>query len=289
MNLQLADKNLKKHFENVRKTVPRLLEFLTNKLFEFIVLYHHNRMDALVPINNAYMLLEVQKKFLNRVHTSDGLELFTEELSEDTIEQLKSKGATLKSLEKAGERSKMISKFKLSDEEAAILNQYYEGLPSFKLDGFNAYVKGHEGIEAGDVATVEFKIVLENNDNQLVVDNMLRKSFNYPNQEERILKTPYFYVLIMEKGGKVTNYQKVSFRRFAIPEETGKIRKSITVKSNIVFSAKGDKKLVIKVLNDTYFGVDKDLEKDFIGKLYKYTSINPLSLKMCLLILVYNY
>jgi hypothetical protein len=220
-----------------------------------------------VPINNVYLLIDFLKKYLFRIYTENGLELFTEEISVDTIELLKSKGATLKSLESKGEREKVLTKLQISDEEKDTINQYYEGLPKFNIGECKAFVKGHSNVEAGDITLVDVRINLENHESQLVADNMLRESFNYPGQEDRILKIPYFYVFLMEKGGKIINFEKVPFKNFAKTPESNEIKDHIMVRTKVVFSSHGSKKLTIKVINDTYIGIEKDLEKDITGKL----------------------
>lgn len=61
MNLQMADKDLKRCFDKIRKTAPRQVEFLINRMLEFILLYHHGQFEVLFPINNVYMLIDFLK------------------------------------------------------------------------------------------------------------------------------------------------------------------------------------------------------------------------------------
>ena len=262
MNLQMINKTLKTNFKTVRNAIPKYWEFLIGKMLEMILLYYHHQIQVLIPINNMYMFIDFQKKFLNRVYTDNGLEAFTEELSIDTIDLLKSKGHTLKSLETSDERTKVFSKLKISKEESDIINQYYESLPIFKLGEVKAYVKDHDNIEEGDIATIEVNILLENHENPDVVSNIQRESFNYPGQEDRILKRPNFYVMIMEKGGKLLNYQKVPFKIFWIKEEENKVKNEAKVVFKLMLSTKGEKKFLIKVINDTYIGIDKNLDAE---------------------------
>lgn len=260
MNLQMLNKSLKASFKTIRNTVPKQCEYLIAKMLEFILLYYHNQIQVLVPINNLYLILEFQRRFLNRVYTDNGLETFAEEISIDTIELLKSKGNTLKSLESSSERTKVFTKLKISEEEAETINQYYNSLPQFKFGELTAFVQGHESIEEGDIVTVQVPIILENFENPDVVSNIQRESFNYPGQEDRILKTPNLYVLLMEKGGKLLNYTKVPFAKFNIPGEETKIKDRVTASFKLMLTNKGEKKIVAKVMNDTYLGVDKNLE-----------------------------
>lgn len=265
MNLQLADKNLKKSYDTVRKTVPRQVEFLINKMLEFIILYYHNQFDVLVPINNVYMLADFLKKYLHRVHSENGLELFTEELSFDTIEALQSKGGSLKSLENKSERDKMIEKLKLTSDEADTLHQYYEGQPKFSIGEWKTYVKDSDRIEEGDLATIDVSIQLDNHENAYVADNMLRTSFNYPGQEGRIHKIPYLYIFLTEKNGKMINYRKVPFSVFDDKVNKSTLKKSVVIRLNTVFGVEGEKKLTVKIFNDTYLGT-QNLDKEFKGK-----------------------
>lgn len=266
MNLQLADKNLKKCYEDIRKRVPRQVEFLMNRLLEFTLLYHHGDFEVLVPLNNVFVLCDFLKKYLNRVHTENGLELFTEEIGFDAIENLQSKGATLKSLENKQERQKMIEKAKLSEDEAETLNQYYEGIPNFSIEEVKAFVQDHDTIEEGDVVTISVSIKLSNFENQQVIDNIQRNSFNYPGQEDRITKDPYLYMMLMEKGQKMVSYQKFSFKVFCDSTDAKKIKEEVTVTARTVFKNHGAKKLTVKLFNDTYIGCDNNLETEVTGK-----------------------
>jgi len=268
MNLQMIDPSLKKSFAHIRATIPKILEFATSKMLELIILYHHDQFKQEIPINNVYLFIEFTKKFLNRVYTDNMLEMFTEEISMDTIDLLKSKNYTLKNLENNADRTKAFSKLKIAENEAEIIHNYFDGLPKFKIEAPEVYVEGHENIEAGDVVCLDFKLSLENFENPLVVSNMQRKSFNYPGQEERIIKTPCLYAIIMEKSknGKVLNVGKVPFTQFSIEEEKAqgdKVKNSITLKMRMMFPEPGEKKLVLKVLNDSYFAVDANLEVPF--------------------------
>ena len=262
MNLQMLNKALKTSFNIIRKTIPMQCEYLIGKILEFIILYYQNQIQVLVPINNLYIIIEFQKRFLNRVYSDNGLETFSEEISVDTIELLKSKGNTLKSLESSGERTKVFSRLKINQEEADTINQYYESLPQFKFGEIKAFVKGHENIEEGDIVTVEVPVILQNHENPNVVSNIQRESFNYPGQEERILKTPNLYVLLLEKSGKLLNFSKVPFTKFRIINEETKVKDTVIVSFKLMLTNKGEKKIVAKIINDTYFGIDKNLETE---------------------------
>jgi hypothetical protein len=263
MNLQIADKNLKKNFEKIRKTVPRQIEFLINQLLQLILLYHADQFNVLVPLSNIFVLIEFQKKFLHRIYSQNGLELFTEELEFDTIEQLKSK-ETLASLVRG--RKRVFDKLSIKEDEQDTINQYYEGLPEFSYGACKGYVKDHETIQEGDNVTVDIEIKLNNYQNQAVIDNMLRESFNYAGQETRILKQPCLFVLLFEKSGKLMVYKKVPFKSFINKANKKTVKEQITVRMNTTFGVAGSKKLIVKLFNDTYLIAKDEIDHLFFSK-----------------------
>jgi hypothetical protein len=266
MNLPIGEKNLKKYFENTREKIPNQVEFLVFKCLEFQLLYYFGQFELLIPMNNVHMLLDFLRKYLNRIYSDDGIEIFTEEIDFDTVELLKSKGVTLKALQNSKEREKIFEKISISNVEKESIISYFDSLPIFKIGEVHSYVQGHETIEENDLANIDIKLHLENHSDQGVVDNMLRESFNYPGQHNRVLKVPQMYVLLMEKGGKLINFQKVAFKQFK--KDTCELKESITISFKARFSTNGTKKLSVKMLNDTYIGIDSNLEKEFQGKLY---------------------
>jgi curved DNA-binding protein CbpA len=262
MNLQVGEKTLKKCFKVIRNTVPNQCEFLVTKMLDLMLMYYQGRYRSLIPMNNMHMILDFQRKYLNRVYTECGLELFTEQVEDETIEALKKKGESLKSLHKENQRKRALEKLNISDSEADIINQYYESLPQFKIGESKSYVEGHDGIQENDVATIDIQLHLKNYENQGVADNMLRESFNYPGQNNRVTKTPLMYVMLMEKGGKLINFQKIPFKTFAKDRKSCEVIETITMKFKVMFSTEGTKKLTVKIFNDSYIGIDTDLESE---------------------------
>jgi hypothetical protein len=272
MNLQIADKVLKKNYEKIRKTVPRQIEFLVNQILQLIQLYHMNQFNVLVPLSNVLILLDFQKRYLHRIYTANGLETFTEEIDFDTIELLQSKGESLVSLEK--NRKRTFEKLGINEGVQQKINQYYEGIPDFSFGIVKGYVEGHDSIEEGDNVTIDIEIKLNNHENLAVIDNMLRESFNYPGQETRILKLPYLFVLLSEKNGKLISFKRVPCKAFLNQDDRKKVREQIIVRMNATFGIGGDKKLNVKLFNDTYLTSKEELNHIFTSNVYFY---NPYS------------
>lgn len=277
MNLQMLNKNLTESFKTVRDMVPKMAEFLTDQLFSYIFMYHLKQFQMLFPINNPQMILTFCKKFLNRTYTDDSLETFTEIIEEDTIDLLREKGYTLSQLNDKSQREKALTKLKIEGRDAQLINDYFDGLPKFKIGEIKTFVKDCDNIEVGDLGTIQIELKLENFDNQLVATNIARTQFEYPNQSATVKKQPKLYVVVTEKSGKVLMYSKVKMNRFVKSKEgeereedakSGeiKLKESIVIEGKTMFLTEGERKIVVQIYNDSYFFIDNDLEKDTMIK-----------------------
>ena len=276
MNLQMLNKDLSDAFKMIRSQVPKILEFYADKTFEFVVLYHMNQLKLQIPINNAYLFLEFCKKFLNRIHTDDWFEIFTEKLDEGTIEKLRNKNVALKQFANQQNREKLFKKFTIEARDTEIINDYFESLPKFEISEVSAYVKGCDNVEVGDLATLKVKITLTNHESQLVATNIARTTFKYPNQKDTINKLPKLYMVVSDKFGKILMYNKIpmsSFLKNKEPDSTeelkdGKIEleESKIFKSKTIFQSDGNRKVVVKIVNDSYLFIDSNMQKDFTIK-----------------------
>eukprot|EP00344_Euplotes_crassus_P000902 CAMPEP_0197002220 /NCGR_PEP_ID=MMETSP1380-20130617/6748_1 /TAXON_ID=5936 /ORGANISM="Euplotes crassus, Strain CT5" /LENGTH=309 /DNA_ID=CAMNT_0042420241 /DNA_START=781 /DNA_END=1707 /DNA_ORIENTATION=+ len=260
MNLQMADQNLKKCFGEIRKLVPKQVEFAIGSLISAMMFEIQRNGASGVPLKNVHMLIDFTKKYMNRVYTENALELFTEQIDMDTIELLQNKGHSISSLASEKKRKQVLEELKVDQNEVDTINQFYQGLPVFKIESTKAYVEGHDNIEEGDFVRVKVKITLVNSEEPLVVDNILRKSFIYPGEDSIIPKTPFLYLFMTDKSGNLQGFDKIPFIKF-VNEDDGTIQKSVIHTSVLSFGVEGDKKINIKVMNDSFLTENKGLDE----------------------------